>query len=724
MVIKLLSEFSFVLSLVKIMHLIQFMLLSSASLPLLARCNEIASMPHSYSRVNWGVVFNKVGTILNGIAKYRHTFAVAIPVMDYTPLQLMPCDSDELKLAHCEAINILVNEVNMGYENEFALMKQNVANVLAVIGEIDETGGGGRRKKRDTTSSSSSPHLSPDFCQDGSQDAGGGGLLATLGKIGSDIFGLPTYDDIRIVDKHICQLADTVDLNRREILKSNERLSSVSAALNNRISSLQHGLANMNERISETQDRLVEVTRTMVDDLNELSNRMSFIEATQEAMYLFIANLERFQNAASQHLTYAATWLYGVNKLLEGYVPQELIMVDDIQSVLDHVQNVVLPKNPQLRLVHTNPSFYYQVRSTAFTRTTNYVFITLTVPLRSVGGILAVYRVDRTHISTAEHHTSSTRIANLPDFFAVTPSDLAYYTELSLAHYSSCRGEGIRVCPTERGLRASNSLTCAAAIFYDRTTEISKHCEIHFEERVMPSEVVKLRDMEYLVHSEYSGPDETWTLHCPYASPEPGSSSGQGHLQSIASCNTCIIQLPCGCSLDGGTFLIPVQLTGCTVHEELGFPEVTKLFPINLPVLTSLYSAEDILHMHGSTVHTEPSHSDLLPTDFLLNVTKSDWAGVVAKDEKYKVDFKKLISRHKKESVAYADKAEYYLKKATDFYDLNMAHIKDLEKQFGGELYHNFLNPSAIVGGTSTFWVVAVISLSMSVYNCYRGRGR
>ena len=700
--------------------------------------DDVSSMASAHVRTNWGVVFNKVGTVLNGITKYRHTFGITIPVLDYLPLETMRCNSASLKLAHCETINDLIAQVNGKYQGDFDLMKKNVGNILAVIGNVEaadvkgrKLNPGKRRKRRSAGQQLQqeepvgTPHLSPNYCKDEAVEGGnnGGGFLATLGKIGSDIFGLPTYDDIKIVDRHICELADSVDLNRREILKSNERLSSISATLNNRISALQHGLVNMNARITETQENLMEVAKTVVNDLNELKKRMNYIEVTQEAMYLFMANLERFKNAALQHLRYAETWLFGVNRLLEGYVPQELVSVDDIQSVLDHVNTDVLPRYPGLRMVHTNPSFYYQVRSTAFTRSNHYVFITLTVPLKSDGGVLGVYRIDRTHIPTAEHHTSSTRIANLPDFIAVTP-DLAYYTEMSVAHYTSCRGEGIKVCPTERALQDSNRLTCAASIFFDKKADIVDKCDIRYEPGDVASEAIRLGDAEYLVHSEKASRESTWTLHCPYARPEEGQSDIEP-MKSIPSCNTCIVRVPCGCSLDGGTFLIPLQLTGCAIAEHPGFPEVTKVYPVNLPVLTSIYSVGDIANVNGSTTHGDVSDGNPLAlSKLMINYTKSNWEEVVAKDEKYKTDFKRLMAQQKKGMVTYGDRAEYYLRKATDFKDLNMAHIKDLEAQFGGELYKEFLNPRAMVGGISVFWMVAISTLAMTLYNCCKGRTR
>jgi hypothetical protein len=682
--------------------------LSAAAVSVLAD-NDVASMAPQFVRTNWGVVFNKVGTVLNGISKYRHTFAISIPSTDYTPLREINCDTDALKLAHCEAVNVLVRNVNDGFSADFRAAAENMKDVLSVI--PDRTSSERRRKRR-------SPHLSSSFCRDGTieNEQSGGGFFSALGKMASDLFGTPNFDDIKIVDKHICELADTVDLNTRQIVATEDRLSSLSGTLDNEISSLQSGLSNMNDRITETQAKLINVTRSVVGDLRDLQTRVEFQENAQEAMYLFMGNLERFQHAALRHLTYVSSWMYGVDKLLEGYVPQELVSVHDVRTVLEHVQTTVLSHHSQLTLAHPNPSFYYRVRSTAFTKAKNTLFVMLTVPLRSTGGMLGVYRVDRTPVRTSEDLTSGTRVVNLPDFFALTP-DLRYYTELSTAHFMSCRGDHVRICETERALQASNRLTCAAAIFFDKSKAIQSRCDIRFEANASIPEAVRLRDSQYLIHSG-SGSGGSWTMHCPYA-------SDREKLRSVAACGTCIINVPCGCSLDGDTFRIPLRLTGCdSIADELGFPKVTKIYPYNLPVLRHVYSDEDF----SATGLTSGSARTMRPiklSQFIGNLTDDGWAEVVAKDEKYRIDLKKFLEQSKKNTKVYADKAEYYLKKATDFHDLMEEPIKNVKQLLDGQdLVRLLKNPHTLAGGMTTLWVLVIVSLVLAIYNFCRGRVR
>ena len=678
----------------------------------LTAAGDVSDMQNNFVRVNWGVVFNKVGTILNGVTRYKHTFAVAIPDLEYTPLQPMPCETDMLRAAHCEGINTLTTATNDIFTNEFYQMRTTLNDVLSAIGAVDESGTGanqgrgghGRRSKR------ASGNLSPDFCSHPDQEVrGGGGILVGLGKVASDIFGTPTYDDIKTVDKHICELADSAKLNSQEIKASNERLSSISAALNNRISALQGGLQNMNDRITDTQQELVSVASAVEGTLNNLTERLNFIETAQENMYLLQASLDRYERGAARHLDYTRRFIQGIHTLLEGYIPEQLVTVSDVVAVLKYVTDVVLPRHSQLDMVHANPGFYFQVQSTMYVRSSNYVFITLVVPLKTVGGILGVYRVDQTHLSTSQHQTSSTQIAGLPDFVAFTP-DLRHYTEISVQHYTSCRGTNVRVCDTERALQSASRPTCAAALLLDRRDDVLELCDITFEPYTVPTKVIHLREKEYLVHAVSN---DTWTMNCPYAS----------KVEQISSCLTCVVTVPCGCSLDGGTFLIPMQLTGCSI--EGGDPTISRVFPVNLPLVLHEFEPLEVGAITGDTLSHDLDNDKhrLSMSEVKFSIEADEWKGVVAKDGTYQVDFKRLLKNHKERGKTFLHRADYYLKKATDMSDLNLGHITDLENQFGGGAFlHTFLNPNSAAWSVSVFWIVGVSAIAMAIVNCIRRR--
>jgi len=178
--------------------------------------------------------------------------------------------------------------------------------------------------------------------------------------------------------------------------------------------------------------------------------------------------------------------------------------------------------------------------------------------------------------------------------------------------------------------------------------------------------------------------------------------------------------MPCGCSLDGGEFLIDFQLTGCEVIDTSGFKTISKAYPVNFSLLTFLYSISSLEEVTAEETHPEPM---LESNCFNVNITSEEWEEVLAKDEKYSIDFQRLLKQAHNDSVIYADRASYFLKKATDFSDMKMGPINRLLDN-GGDLLGSIFNIHTFVGGMSLFWLVAIASLVLGLYNMCRVHGR
>jgi hypothetical protein len=690
---------------------------------------DVTDMATSHIQYNWGVAFYKVGAILNGISQYKHTFAIAIPNTDFEYLELLPCNTTNLKLAHCDAINTVINRVNNKYAMTFLSIKERVKNVLSIIGNIEiknsdrsKINTNNRRSKRHTINEDT-PTLSPEFCKNGVVKENNAGLFGVIGQALGSAFGLPSYGDFRTIYKHICELADSVDINKEEIIKSNERLSSISSTLNNRISVLQGGLVNLNKRITDTQKQLIIFCNSTEVVLDMLDTRINFLEHVQENMYFLMGSLQHFEFVAQQHLHHTNNWIEGVYKLLEGYIPYQLVSANDIENVLKHVHKTILNKYINLRLVHPNPAFYYQMKDIVFTRSDNYLFITLHVPISDVGGLLGVYRIDNLHLRTAEHLPSSTRIVGLPDFFAITPNNgnKRYYMEISLPHFMSCRGDDLKICETSRSLQSTNVLTCAAALFFDQNKSILEKCDIRYESTDLPTEVIKIDEHEYLIHAENISQSTSWTMQCGIL--ESSTNKVSQDIKQIPSCNTCVLKVPCGCSIDGGEFMIPTRYTNCNISGEsdTNYELLDQKYPISMPTVTNLLPADFVKKVNGKSLLSSLKKNNTYFTPSLsFNITQYQWDQVIAKDKIYEADFKKLMELHKNKSIIYASKSEEMLKKATDFHDLNMQGLTDLKNIFSSKTLSALLNPKHIFGTLSIFWGVSIITLIMSIYNCWR----
>lgn len=675
---------------------------------------DFASLPQVKRRQNWGVNFVKVQTVLNGATKYLHTFAVPIPVISHTPIPRMKCGTKE-KLVHCQAINTMTGEINTMIDDELSRLKDTMELNLKAIPNIDDASITDitprthyrKRVKRDTVAG-------PDYCRklkSGEDGEDGSGLGVTLGRVWSDITGSPTWDDIRVVNSHICKLADVINMTQTMIHHASDRMSSMSKTLNKRMDAIQNGMVDVNNRVTDTNNQLINISTKIRMEENAQSNRMSQIEATQELMFTIRAQLSKVRMHIVEFEEYVHMFTLGINTLLSGRLPPELIKPDDVQRVLTFMIETKVIRG-SIRLVDPNPAFYYMTENVAFTRSEKYrmLYITMTVPLYEQGGILAIYRIDQTHIATKQGHLSSTVIVDLPDYLAVS-ADQLYYTEFNTAHLSSCRGSSVKICATEMSLRSFDSPSCAAALFKDDPKSIMTRCDIRYSDEPVPAAAIKLPDSTFLVHSPKAATDPSamWDISCP-ESPEPNT-------HKIPVCSTCLIRINCGCKLIAtGEFYIPIQLSDCNRTVVRDPSDVVMQYPANLAMLHSLLTPEQLTHVTGDTRKSRKWDGNIKP----LKMVSQEWTNTVEASEKYSTKLKRLVELNNAESAAYETQADEALKRATNFNDLNAAHLEDLEKTFGGLTWLRALDPKATLGGVSVITLLLITSIIMGVYNCWR----
>lgn len=661
---------------------------------------DVSTAPLTISRPNWGVIFNRAGTILNGITRYRHTFAIAWPKFYKSNLPFLPCDPDILYKTECEEINKLIANVTKMINIDIQTASASLEKAKKMIPQINIPT---TRKKRD-----SGHALGGDYCNkmasEGDDDDAS--LIGTIGNVVSDIFGTPTSGDIKAIASHICNAAKLASLDEKEIHEANDRLTSMSAVLNDRITNIKSGISDAENRMTDLSNAFGKLIQGTNVTMNNLMTRVGKLEAFTGIILEILNGLNIAQQTVSSMSFTIDKWVLAINHLTNGYLPPFLVSVDDITAVLRHIEKNVMPRyNDQFVITHKNPSFYYQIRSVSYTRTDEHLIIMLTIPIHAVGGVLPVYRVDSTHISVSTNESSSTWIHGLPDYFAVT-LDAEYYMELSTAQYASCRGETLKICSTETSLKRSTQKTCAASIYYDSADDIMRTCDIRYEEEMPVGHAIQLANHQYLVHS--SNLTETWQLVCPQAS------SGFNE-QNIESCNSCIIDIPCFCTLLATDFIIPYQLTECDVADPQ-YPKITYHFGVNLAMLHSLFEASALTEIKGNILKTNSKWKFPFPPLSIFRTSK--WNDVVEKDKTYLKDFKKLMTQHKHESIAYATKADSLLRKAEDFSDLSVSKLHNVENLLGGKWLSSLFNPKAMIGGISVSMIFAVVAIILSIYNC------
>jgi methyl-accepting chemotaxis protein len=112
----------------------------------------------------------------------------------------------------------------------------------------------------------------------------GQGFFAKVGRMFTSLTGQPTFDDIKVVDKHICELSDLAETNAQAINLMSDRLSSFSTNMNGRLDSLEGGICEINLRVDETQEALRNITEQIYEDISELQIQLIQSQRAMDAM--------------------------------------------------------------------------------------------------------------------------------------------------------------------------------------------------------------------------------------------------------------------------------------------------------------------------------------------------------------------------------------------------------------------------------------------------------
>lgn len=709
--------------------------------------NSVINMEATKVRINRGVVFHKMSPLVLGTAFYKHTFAIPIPQLNFTNVPHIGCETEESLLIGCVTVNKVIDDINADVSLLFEDMKAKVAESINHIPDIDNSVAQLSRGKRSidydddsvflndhdswdnfyrnrkaaktttpkpTTSTTTDDGLTwweraaienekvkryglknlwirrahgirtrkrreletlgPDYCKklaEGQEPTHSNGFLGTIGNAWNSFWGQPTWADMATMSKHICGLADLARKNADQIVKTSEYFTSISNTINKRVDVLEDAMQVMRDNITRTNELLKAVAVKVYAGLNELETKARRILESNNLVYVLTGALFEFSTKIQEITRVVDRFNYGVSTLLSGRVDATMVEVSSMEKVLADISEQVAGK--KLTLMERNAAFYYLQKNIVFSRSTkeSTLYVMVKFPLGEEGGTMLAYKVKQHYMAVNQNTGTSTRIENLPDFFVVTP-DERYYLEMSSADYVSCEGDVVKVCRNERERRKFTQLTCAAALYKDDPIATNQLCDTRFETIAQPSQAVQLTEHTYLLHGTTALSDNpgVWTTSCPLID--------QHTPQTMAPCTSCVIDLPCGCEFTApGEYNIGLQLSGCA---DLSSPkEVVPLEPINLAVGYSTLNIDDRLAQIKSD-QVRKTWAVSIPD---LKSTKFVWDESVEKSNLYSQDVKKLGEQLKKDSKAYATKADEALAKATDFRDLELNRVKSVADSLG-----------------------------------------
>ena len=669
----------------------------------------------SYIHTNWGIIFTYVSRVLNGVSKYKHTFGIAIPNCTYTPVKMLNCSVHHKIEDNCIAINNMLSTINTNYAAEFHDLAEKVDITLSAMGtyrihdDASDAASGSHnsgnfyqshgRRKRDS-------FLPANFCDDPDNEKY---RSSTASNVVSSFFGTVNRDDIIVMMRHLCELADVTKLDTNEIQKSNEYLSSVSNTLNDRISNLESGLSDINSQIAQEQMAMYTFTSRLAAVVGNTSLETELILESQERLYIIFGQLHFFETKLNSIINGIETWTTGAHTLMSGYLSPSMVTVVDLNNLLDYIRQVVLQEptyQNRLYMVHRNPAFFYEYRDIAYTRDNKYIYITVNVPLTANAGLLSTYRVDKLHVGISEGKNWSTRIENIPNYFSIS-SDRQFYAELSSVHYSSCKGEDIKVCPFEETLKRTAIPTCVSSLFQNDALNVKKLCHFAFDDRPVDTQTVMLDDNRYWIHSKYAGDNVRWNKFC--------IKNNQGVTQTISSCKNCVLTIPCFCGLSSVDFSIPINLHNCDITSATD--QNTKIvleYPINLAFASHYHPVENFLQITSN--QTSPHPLDI--GNVVFNITRSNWSNVVQIDKQFDIDFNRLVEQEKLHQVAYADTSAHMLEKALNLRDVFSGQFNDIKSKIHSGMFAFLNNPHYVIFHLSLTVFLSLSAIGMDVGTC------
>lgn len=658
----------------------------------------------SYMRLNWGTIFINAGKVLNGISKYKHTFGIAIPNCTYVPLNYINCTTHPKLLENCYAMNDMIASLNNDYVTEFSNLQENLDVTLSAMGEYAvkferSLRPPRRRKKRDT-------YLPANFCDDRDEYTGGNNVIA---NVVSSLFGVPTNSQVITVLKHVCELADVVKLNSEEIQNSNEYLSSISNILNKRITNIQDGVDQLNVEIAQQQAGLYTLTNELNIAVGNISEEMEKLLISQQQMYILFGQLHFYETRLTATVNGIKSWIAGAHTLMSGYLPPTMISAVDISKLLTYISQTVL-KDPvyqnRLYIVHRNPMYFYQYKDLSYTRDTRYVYISINVPLAASGGLLTVYRVDKLNLGIVENKTYSTRLVDVPEYFAIS-DDRNFYTELTAHHYLSCEGENVKVCPFEQSLKRSDVPTCISSLFHNDATNIKALCNFVFEDRPVPPQTIMLDNNRYWIHSNNATSDEKWYKFC--------IRDNKGVTATIQACKNCIIEMPCACSLRAASFQIPLNLQNCNLFAlNHTYTDIVLSYPINLPFLSHFQPVDQFLEISSNQTMHQP-----LNLNIHFNITRFNWSDVVERDRYFSIDFKRLIEQEKLHNQVFVDGSAKLLAEALNVTDIHGKKVDESIESLGRGIFDFLSNPKTTIANLSLNSVLAFSAIVACMGTCW-----
>ncbi len=460
-----------------------------------------------------------------------------------------------------------------------------------------------------------------------------------IDTIAKKVLGVARHKDLVQLGKVVNHLGGRMFQAHEKLTQQLDNMHSYQVTTNSRINHIKQALLQVRSDLGNMRKSVLIWEKQLIRQLDNTTKHL-----VTETIHLkqFMASLHRYN---IQHLSIITDILLQNNNklsaaqdLLKGYLPIHLVRPRLLNNTLEKVRGLLRQSLPNYQITHRNTGYYYNHRITSFIHTEKYLFVKINIPISPIGQkLFDVFKIDILPVPVyTTNHTGLTEVDTKDIEYLGISKDKAFYIELDTKTYSHCAGNKVKRCKDIMMPRGREELSCISAIYFESHKEIHDKCKIMFRPKVRGNffKVLSLSNGRYII----SASPQKVLLSCP---DKPA--------RKLRTKVLSLIQLDCGCQLEGEQFAIPPTFHGCANDS-------SQIFPLNLAFFHKFYS--DQYHLNFST---HPRHG---PPTFewpSLEIVSSNLDNIMTKDEQIKYDLDQLAQSYEKHKQVFATKEDYLI---------------------------------------------------------------
>lgn len=467
-------------------------------------------------RKEYGVIFTPLGQLNTATSSWHHTFAYDINAPDIPEFELNHCESDRRRER--------ITQANSYFEVICNTYEQYSTKAQQLKREIKD----GERSINALLPITASPRTKR-------------GAINAIGRASKWLFGTSTEEDTRKLDKQIDWLRERVDQGRTDIAIAFDETRS--------------NMHQLSKRQDLTNDALRLLDERFTLQTNITDSRFNKYRDHQYALWLGNLYIDMLYDLRTE----VTNNIFGVQTLLDGYLPAALIPPVVMRKVLGRLSRNLRSHN--FNLAFHDIAAYYKTKDIVYERHSDFLFITIKIPLESIHTLYQLYRIDTVPLLSGDVQT---QIQFEDPYLAVSDGNYFYF-QLSEADYASCTGINFQKCHRGFAIKERTNPSCIMSLFENDHVLIKQLCDFQFllNSDQISTQIIPVDETSYLI----STIDTEWIQTCPQSTP-----------MHVDSCNLCVIQLPCACSLKGRTFFVPPSLEQCNSSLQLPVTKVSHNF--------------------------------------------------------------------------------------------------------------------------------------------------